>query len=84
MATLNLSNLEVDLESVADTALTLIPGNPAFAVPLEKEGVHWLFTFFASYLQAKATALSTPANVTSAIAAGATAGTAAAAATKAA
>jgi hypothetical protein len=73
---LNLSNLEVDLEQVADSALTVIPGNPAFAVPLEKGAVHWLFTYLASYLQAKANATTAASSVQSAVAAGAAAGAA--------
>lgn len=77
--TIDLTNLETDVEQIADSALGFIPGNPTFAAPIEKEAVHWLLTYAFSFIQAKASAIGKTPALADAAAKGAAAGVAAAA-----
>lgn len=75
---LNLSNVEVDLEQIVDSAIGFIPGNPAFAAPLEKEAIHWLLTYGFAFIQAKVNSPATTPALADAAAKGTAAGLAAA------
>jgi hypothetical protein len=74
---LDLTTVEADVEEIVGALISAIPGNPALAVPIEKDILNKIIGFGVAYLQTKL-ATTKPTVASPAISVGVSAGIAAA------